>query len=189
MFRQLFILDYVNQLLKVDWDLIIMSTFLYLICGHLYLRVFLTMNGAWVRLYLNVLNHFTIKWDVLVGLIIFYIHYNSILPLLHFTLQIVNTLMSNREYADKMLMYAENHNQVTSSLQIWTCRREHTPPPPVSFFFKGVAFNLLIFLIFLFSPYLEGGHLPKYCSIMQTSIHLTIRTHCWEDLHYTKYAL
>lgn len=28
-------------------------------------------------------------------------------------LQIVNTLISKREYANKMLLYAENHNQVT----------------------------------------------------------------------------
>ena len=46
MLRQHIILDYVNQLLKVDWDLIIMSISLCQICGWTSLRIFLTMNGA-----------------------------------------------------------------------------------------------------------------------------------------------
>lgn len=36
--------------------------------------------------------------------------------MLHLMLQIVNTLISKKEYADKMLLYAENHNQVTHPL-------------------------------------------------------------------------
>lgn len=44
--RQHIILDYANQLLKVDWDLIIMSIFLHQICGWTSLRISLTMNGA-----------------------------------------------------------------------------------------------------------------------------------------------
>lgn len=39
-------------------------------------------------------------------------------------MQIVNTLISKKEYADKMLLYAENHNQVTYLFQfledLWT---------------------------------------------------------------------
>lgn len=34
--------------------------------------------------------------------------------MLHLMLQIVNTLISKKEYADKMLLYAENHNQSIS---------------------------------------------------------------------------
>ncbi|RVW79930.1 1,4-alpha-glucan-branching enzyme 3, chloroplastic/amyloplastic [Vitis vinifera] len=49
--------------------------------------------------------------------------------------KIVSTLIGNRQYADKMLLYAENHNQ-----------------------------NLIPGHYFLdISLYLEGGHLQRYC--------------------------
>lgn len=104
--RQPSIQVYVNQPLKADWALIIVSIFLCQRCGHLFLRMFQTMIGAWVRLcYLIV-----IYWMDIHNVNVFFpwVDICNVQP----ALQIVSTLVGNKNYADKMLMYAENHNQV-----------------------------------------------------------------------------
>jgi hypothetical protein len=100
--------------------------------------------------------------------------------LLHFILQIVNTLISKKENADKMLLYAENHNQVTHPFSI--CWRT------VRFIFKVSLCMNLTFPYVAVSLYLEGGHLPKYCLVKLMSIRKTTRSLYWGDLHYIKYV-
>lgn len=114
-FRQHFILVYVNLPLKVDWGLITMSISPCQTCGYLFLRMFLTMNGAWIRLYYMIVHFVSLsKGTNLLPCLLTCIFFRRLVNGQWFWtyFQIVSTLMGNRQYSNKMLVYAENHNQV-----------------------------------------------------------------------------
>lgn len=98
-------------------------------------------------------------------------------------LQIVSALMGNRQYADKMLIYAENHNQViipsinlcSSSNVCMGLYRMHVWILFTSFY------NVLHV-----SVSLEGSHLLRYCLVKSASTLLARQNLCLEDVHYTK---
>lgn len=106
--------------------------------------------------------------------------------------QIVSTLQGNRHSADKMLLYAENHNQVIVS----PCFRIRARPvydnTCMYFAILFVQFGKIVLLLLLLfwprSPYLEDAHLLKYCSVKPGRMLLMERHQCLEGVHCIRYA-
>lgn len=100
--------------------------------------------------------------------------------------QIVSTLMGNVQYANKMLVYAENHNQVTSSFNpffnIWNSL-EIISRLKIFFICSYLNFSMMS------SQYLEGNHLQRYYLVKCLTVLVLKKNHCLERVLYSRYDL